>query len=82
MRQKSIGIFYDVSKIDASQQQYMPEKASRFFEYNFGELRNYAGIPKRRLSLFRFVESKSKARATMLLSPTSTHRLVVYWMAL
>ena len=37
---------YDVNEIDMADNMYMPENASQFFNYNFGELRNYAGIPK------------------------------------
>lgn len=37
---------YDVNKINKAANPFKPEKASRFFEYNFGELRNYPGIPK------------------------------------
>lgn len=37
---------YDVNEIEMADNMFMPEHASRFFEYNFGELRNYAGIPK------------------------------------
>lgn len=37
---------YDVNEIDQADNMYMPENTSRFFEYNFGELRNYAKIPK------------------------------------
>lgn len=37
---------YDVNEIEMADNMFMPENASRFFEYNFGELRNYAEIPK------------------------------------
>ncbi len=37
---------YDQNQIEMADNPFMPEDVSRFFEYNFGELRNYAGIPK------------------------------------
>jgi iduronate 2-sulfatase len=37
---------YDANDIEMADNPYMPENVSRYFEYNFGELRNYAGIPK------------------------------------
>ena len=37
---------YDVEKIEMADNPYMPENVSEHFRYNFGELRNYAGIPK------------------------------------
>ncbi|QGY46766.1 sulfatase-like hydrolase/transferase [Maribellus comscasis] len=37
---------YDAGEIDAADNPYHPENVSRFFNYNFGELRNYSGIPK------------------------------------
>ena len=37
---------YDANEIEMANNPYMPENVSRYFEYNFGELRNYAGIPK------------------------------------
>lgn len=37
---------YDVNEIEQANNTFIPENASRYFNYNFGELRNYAGIPK------------------------------------
>jgi arylsulfatase A-like enzyme len=37
---------YDVDEIEMASNPYMPEDVSEYFSYNFGELRNYAGIPK------------------------------------
>ncbi|MBT3382228.1 MAG: sulfatase [Prolixibacteraceae bacterium] len=37
---------YDADEIDMADNKYLPENVSQFFQYNFGELRNYAGIPK------------------------------------
>lgn len=37
---------YDVNEIEMADNMFMPENVSRYFNYNFGELRNYAGIPK------------------------------------
>ena len=37
---------YDPQEIEMADNPYMPRDVSRYFEYNFGELRNYAGIPK------------------------------------
>ncbi|MCK4853498.1 MAG: sulfatase [Bacteroidales bacterium] len=37
---------YDPNEIEMAGNQYMPENVSEYFRYNFGELRNYAGIPK------------------------------------
>lgn len=37
---------YDANEIAMADNQYMPRDVSRYFNYNFGELRNYAGIPK------------------------------------
>jgi len=37
---------YDVNEIEQATNTYMPENASQYFNYTFGELRNYAGIPK------------------------------------
>lgn len=37
---------YDASKIDKASNPYKPENASQYFDYNYGELRNYPGIPK------------------------------------
>jgi iduronate 2-sulfatase len=37
---------YDADEIEMADNPYMPANVSRYFEYNFGELRNYAGIPK------------------------------------
>jgi len=39
---------YDVNEIEMADNMYMPENVSRYFNYNFGELRNYYGIPKGR----------------------------------
>ncbi len=39
---------YDADEIEMADNPYMPENVSQYFEYNFGELRNYAGIPKGR----------------------------------
>jgi arylsulfatase A-like enzyme len=48
LSEKSIKIVeeYDANEIEMADNPYMPENASSYFEYNFGELRNYAGIPK------------------------------------
>ena len=37
---------YDANEIEMADNPYMPENVSEYFRYNFGELRNYAGIPK------------------------------------
>jgi iduronate 2-sulfatase len=37
---------YDVNEIEMADNMFMPENVSPYFNYNFGELRNYAGIPK------------------------------------
>lgn len=37
---------YDVEKIEQADNPFMPKDVSQYFNYNFGELRNYAGIPK------------------------------------
>jgi len=37
---------YDADEIEMANNPFMPEHVSRYFDYNFGELRNYAGIPK------------------------------------
>lgn len=37
---------YDGNTLEMADNPYMPEDVSKFFNYNFGELRNYAGIPK------------------------------------
>jgi len=37
---------YDPNGISMADNPYLPENVSEFFHYNFGELRNYAGIPK------------------------------------
>lgn len=37
---------YDADEIKQADNPYMPEDVSQYFIYNFGELRNYAGIPK------------------------------------
>lgn len=37
---------YNASEIEMADNPYQPEDVSSFFDYNFGELRNYAGIPK------------------------------------
>lgn len=37
---------YNANEIAMADNPYMPEDVSRFFNYNFGELRNYYGIPK------------------------------------
>ena len=37
---------YDADAIDLADNPYPPEHASPYFDYNFGELRNYYGIPK------------------------------------
>ena len=37
---------YDANEIEMADNPFMPENVSQYFEYNFGELRNYAGIPK------------------------------------
>ena len=39
---------YDVDEIEMADNPYMPENVSEYFAYTFGELRNYAGIPKGR----------------------------------
>lgn len=37
---------YDVDKIEPAVNPYHPKNVSQYFNYNFGELRNYYGIPK------------------------------------
>ncbi len=37
---------YDADEIKQADNPFMPEDVSQYFNYNFGELRNYAGIPK------------------------------------
>jgi arylsulfatase A-like enzyme len=37
---------YERDEIEMADNPYMPEDVSQYFAYNFGELRNYAGIPK------------------------------------
>jgi arylsulfatase A-like enzyme len=37
---------YSPGDIEMAENTYMPEHVSDYFNYNFGELRNYAGIPK------------------------------------
>lgn len=37
---------YNANKIEMASNMYQPENASEYFNYNFGELRNYAQIPK------------------------------------
>lgn len=37
---------YDVDEIREADNPYHPENVSEYFDYNFGELRNYYGIPK------------------------------------
>jgi len=37
---------YDKDEIIQADNPFMPEDVSQYFNYNFGELRNYAGIPK------------------------------------
>lgn len=37
---------YAADEIDEADNTFMPENASKYFNYNYGELRNYAGIPK------------------------------------
>lgn len=37
---------YDVNEINMAENSYQAENVSKYFEYNFSELRNYAGIPK------------------------------------
>jgi len=37
---------YDANEIEQAENPYHPENVSQYFEYNFGELRNYYGIPK------------------------------------
>jgi len=37
---------YDDDEIEMADNMFMPENVSEYFNYNFGELRNYAGIPK------------------------------------
>lgn len=37
---------YDADKIEPADNPYHPENVSQYFDYNFGELRNYYGIPK------------------------------------
>lgn len=39
---------YDRNEILMPDNTFLPANASQYFEYNFGELRNYAGIPKGR----------------------------------
>ena len=39
---------YDVNEIEMADNPYLPENVSEHFDYTFGELRNYAGIPKGR----------------------------------
>ncbi|MDX1284732.1 MAG: sulfatase [Draconibacterium sp.] len=39
---------YDANEIEPAKNTNHPENVSRYFNYNFGELRNYAGIPKGR----------------------------------
>lgn len=39
---------YDVGEIELATSTHMPKNVSKYFDYNFGELRNYAGIPKGR----------------------------------
>lgn len=37
---------YDANQIAQADNMFMPENVSQYFNYNYGELRNYAGIPK------------------------------------
>lgn len=37
---------YDADEIEKADNMFMPKNVSEYFNYNFGELRNYAGIPK------------------------------------
>ena len=37
---------YNPNELDKADNPYMPQNVSEYFNYNFGELRNYAGIPK------------------------------------
>ncbi len=37
---------YDANELEMADNPFMPENVSRYFEYHFDELRNYAGIPK------------------------------------
>jgi arylsulfatase A-like enzyme len=37
---------YDAEEIEMADNPYMPENVSEYFNYNFGELRNYYNIPK------------------------------------
>lgn len=37
---------YDADEIEPANNPYHPENVSQYFDYNFGELRNYYGIPK------------------------------------
>lgn len=37
---------YDRETIEMADNPFMPKDVSQYFNYNFGELRNYAGIPK------------------------------------
>lgn len=37
---------YDADEIEPADNPYHPENVSQYFDYNFGELRNYSGIPK------------------------------------
>jgi arylsulfatase A-like enzyme len=37
---------YERDAIDPAENPYHPENVSQYFDYNFGELRNYYGIPK------------------------------------
>ncbi len=37
---------YEADKIAPAENPYHPENVSQYFDYNFGELRNYYGIPK------------------------------------
>ena len=37
---------YDVNEIKQADNPYHPKNVSEYFDYNFGELRNYYGIPK------------------------------------
>ena len=39
---------YNVNEIEMADNPYIPKDVSQYFNYNFGELRNYAGIPKGR----------------------------------
>ncbi|MEL7120966.1 MAG: sulfatase [Bacteroidota bacterium] len=51
---------YEGEELKKADNQYMPKDISQYFEYNFGELRNYSNIPKGNTPLSDSLEMKLK----------------------